>query len=439
MLKRKLYNELLKWKDKKDKKCLLVMGARQVGKSYLVEKFGKNEYESYIEINFYQDPELKEIFAGSLSASEIYKRISAFIPDAKLIPGKTLIFLDEIQRCSAARTAFKFLSQEMTYDVIGSGSLLGLSYGKDYDADDKEIESIPVGYEEQLTMYSLDFEEYLWANGYNDDTISVLKNYFEKQEKVPEELNKKFLSIVKEYIVVGGMPEVVSSFVKNHDFNVAHEIQKRIVVDYKNDITIHALPGEKSKISKCYESIPNQLARENKKFKYSNVEPRSTSRKYENSISWICDSNMANICYNVSEPKLSLKFNEKNNEFKMYINDTGLLMCMAGKDTKKALLSGKLTGNTKGAIYENFISETLIKNGYSLHYYKPNQDSEIEFLIEKNVEVIPIEVKAGNNTTVSLNRYIEKYKPTIAYKIIDGNVGLIDNKLTLPHYLAMFI
>jgi len=439
MLKRKAYDNLLEWKNRKDKKCLLIKGARQVGKSFLVESFGKNEYESYIEINFYREPHLKEIFNGELSAKEIYKKISAYKQNIKLIPHNTLIFLDEIQRCSAARTALKFLSEDMTYDVIASGSLLGLSYGQDYDADSQIIESIPVGYEEELTMYSLDFEEYLWANGYNKDTIEVLKGYCDSKEKIPTELNNKFLSIVREYMVVGGMPEVVWDFVNNHDFNKVHTIQSRIVSDYKDDIVTHAKNIEKVKIKKCYESIPSQLARENKKFKYSAIEDRATSRKYGYSVNWICDSNMANICYNVREPKLSLKFNEIQEEYKLYINDTGLLLCMAGIETKKALLQEKLVGSTKGGIYENFLAETLIKKGYSLHYYKPNQDSELEFVIEKNVEVIPIEVKAGNDATVSLNRFIEKYKPSIAYKFVNGNIGYIDNKLTLPHYLAMFI
>lgn len=439
MLKRKLYNDLLEWKNRKNKKCLLIKGARQVGKTYLVEHFGKNEYKSYIEINFYKEPILKEIFNGELSAEEIYKRISAFKENAILIPGNTLIFLDEIQRCSKARTALKFLSENMIYDIIASGSLLGLSYGQDYDSDSEEIESIPVGYEEILTMYSLDFEEYLWANGYNQDTINTLKNYYDKKEKISNDINNKFLSLVREYMVVGGMPEVVDDFIHKHDFNSVHKIQARIINDYKDDIVTHAKGTEKNKIIRCYESIPSQLAKENKKFKYSFVEPRSTSRKYGYSVNWICDSNLTNPCYNVSSPTLSLKFNEKINEFKLYINDTGLLLCMAGLNTKLALLQGKLLGNTKGGIYENFISETLIKKGYTLHYFKPNQDSEIEFIIERNGEVIPIEVKAGNSASVSLNRFIEKYHPSIAIKFIDGNIGFNDNKLSLPHYLAMFL
>lgn len=439
MLKRKLYDDLLKWKNKKEKKCLLIKGARQVGKTYLVEHFGKKEYKSYIEINFYKEPTLKNIFNGDLSAEEIYKKISAFKGDSKLIPGNTLIFLDEIQRCSKARTALKFLSENMMYDVIASGSLLGLSYGQDYDSDVEEIESIPVGYEEILTMYSLDFEEYLWANGYNQDTIDILNNYYEKKEKIPTDINNKFLSLAREYMVVGGMPEVVDDFIHKHDFNSVHEIQSRIINDYKDDIVTHAKGTEKNKIKRCYESIPSQLAKENKKFKYSLVEPRSTSRKYGYSVNWICDSNLANPCYNVSSPTLSLKFNEKIDEFKLYINDTGLLLCMAGLNTKLALLQGKLLGNTKGGIYENFISETLIKKGYTLHYFKPNQDSKIEFIIEKNGEILPIEVKAGNSASVSLNRFIEKFHPSIAIKFIDGNIGLVNNKLSLPHYLAMFL
>ena len=442
MLRRKVYSRLLEWKNSADcslgnKKCLVIKGARQVGKTYTIRAFGKAEYESYIEINFLRQPELKSIFDGSLSGEEIYKRMTASIPGIQLIPGETLVFLDEIQKCAAARTALKFLAEDGRYDVIASGSLLGLSYGRDEDVE--QVQSIPVGYEIPIMMYSLDFEEFLWANGYSEEAIKYLREYYDQRKAVPENIHQKYEMLVREFIVVGGMPEVVADFTEHKDFGRVQDIQSRLLSDYEDDIAQHAKGAEKAKVRRCYDSIPNQLARENKKFKYSEVEKKSTSKKYGDSIQWLADANMALLCRNVMLPQLPLRYNEKENEFKLYINDTGLLMSLFGFNTKLAALNNTLTGFAKGGIYENFVAESLVKNGYQLHYYKPDDENELEFVIEKQGEVLPIEVKAGNTATKSLNRYIEKYRPSVAYKIMNGNIGEIDGKLSIPHYMVMFL
>ena len=434
-----MYVKLQEWKKSKNKECLLIKGARQVGKTYLVREFGRTEYESFIEINFHMNSDLKVVFDGNRSAEEIYKRLTANLPGIKLIPGKTLIFLDEIQKCANARTALKFLAEDGKYDVIASGSLLGLAYGMDDDSEVEEVESVPVGYEKQMMMYSLDFEEFLWAYGYGKDTLEYLKSFFDSKEKIPTDVNQKFDNILKEYMVVGGMPEVVADFMENKDFGRVQEIQEKIIYSYADDISQHAKGAEKVKVRKCYDSIPRQLAREYKKFKYSEVERKATSRKFGDSVQWLCDANMVHICYNTSLPMLPLNAYEKENEFKLYLNDTGLLMALFGFATKQALLNDKLKGFAKGGIFENFVAETLIKNGYTLHFYKPNDDSELEFLIEKDGEVVPIEVKAGNTATKSLNLFIENFSPSIAFKLIGGNVGENDVKLSIPHYLTMFI
>lgn len=440
MLKRKMYRFLINWKTKKEKECLLIKGARQIGKTFIVEEFGNNEYESFIEINFLKTPRLKAIFDGDLTAEEIYKRMSAHLPGKRFTEGSTLIFLDEIQKCAAARTALKFLAEDDRYDVIASGSLLGLHYGQDADDEVKEVESIPVGFERQIVMYSMDFEEFLWAYGYEQDTIDYLRSFYEKKEKVPNDINEKFENILREYIVVGGMPEVVQKFVETKDFNEVQIVQEKILAAYDDDIANHAKGAEKTKIRDCYDSLPRQLARENKKFKFSEVEKKATSRKYGDSITWLKDSNLVHVCYNVYEPFIPLEANSKNDEFKLYINDSGLLLAKYGMQTKLAVLTNKIQGNAKGGIYENVISEMLIKRGYNLHYYKTqNSSMEIEFVIEKDGEVVPVEVKAGNSSTVSLNNYLNNFKPIVAYKLIDGNIGVTEQKLTLPHYMAMFI
>ena len=443
MLKRKIYDDLIEWKNirrnEKIRKCLLIKGARQVGKSFIVKEFGKREYSSFLCIDFFRNPELKYVFEGDLTSEEILKRITASVRDFRLVPGDTLIFLDEIQRCGNARTAIKFLAEDMRFDVISSGSLMGLTYGED---DDKEVEvpdSVPVGYESQITMYSLDFEEFLWAYGYNETAISVLRSYFEAGETVPESIHNKYESLFREYMVVGGMPEVVADFAVNKDFNRVERIQRDIIAEYRDDIAKHAKGKEKQYVRMCYDAVPKQLAKELKKFQYSSVEKGQTRRKYGGSVQWLKDSEIVNACYNIREPYLPLMANAKEDQFKLYINDPGLLCSMYGYETKLAILNDTIRGNARGGIYENIISECLIKRGYTLYYYKPDSEHEIEFLIEKDGEVIPVEVKAGNNPTPSLNSYIEDFSPSYAYKLIGGRNGTIGAKITLPHYFVMFI
>ncbi len=427
MLKRKAYSELLKWKqqrhDEQLQKCLLIKGARQVGKSFIVREFGEKEYKSFIDIDFFKQKQLKSIFEGELSSTEIYKRMTANIPGIKLIPGKTLIFLDEIQCCGNARTALKFLAEDMRFDVIASGSLLGLSYGQDDDKEVEEPASLPVGYESQITMYSLDFEEFLWAYGYETETINELKEYMGTEKQVPESIHNRFEELFREFMVVGGMPEVVMDFAEHKDFNRVMEIQQNIIALYQDDISKHAKGIEKRLVRMCYDAVPRQLAKELKKFQYSTVEKGQTSRKFGGSIKWLKDSCLVNSCSNISEPYIPLMGNEKPEQFKLYINDTGLLTCMYGFETKKAILNNTIKGNAKGGIYENIISECLVKRGYDLHYYKPDDNHELEFLIEKNGEVVPIEVKAGNTATVSLNNFIRDFSPSKAYKLIANRNG----------------
>lgn len=445
-LKRKIYDELIKWKLNKKKECLMIYGPRQVGKTTIVEQFGKSEYQSFIEINFIKSPNLKNIFKFSdnnpieLSSENILKRITAYIKDTKLIPNNTLIFIDEIQKCGEARTALKFLAEDDKYQIIASGSLLGLAYGQDDDKEVNKPDSIPVGFEKPLYMYSLDFEEFLWANGYFKDSINYIKELFESNEKVPLELNNKYEELFREYMVVGGMPEVLVSFIQKHDFNEVQEIQDKIIANYYTDISLHAKGIEKVKVKKCLDSIPRQLAKENKKFQFSKVESGKTSRDFSSSIQWLIDSGLVNISYNVNEPYIPLSGSEIENHFKLYFHDTGLLCSTYGFETKLALLNKTIKGNSKGGIYENVIGELLVKKGYKLRFKKNEQSSmEIEFLIEKDGEVLPIEVKASNGTTISLNEYIKKWNPSIGYKLIDGNLGVVDKKKSIPHYMIMFI
>lgn len=432
MLKRKIYDDLLNWKNTKSCECLLVKGARQIGKTFIIEKFGKDNYASYIYLNFFRNPEHKEIFEGALDAEQIYKRISLYVNDISFVEHNTLIFLDEIQDCPNARTALKFLAIDDRYDVIASGSLLGLHY--------KEIASIPVGYERTLEMYSLDFEEFLWAVGKSEKTLSVLREYFERKEKVDNGIHEQFMSLLREYMVVGGMPEVVNTFLKSNNYQDVYATQKKIMESYREDIRHYASTQLRQKISDCYNSIPRQLAKEYTKFKYKVVSKDGNARRYENCLNWLVDAGMIKMCINVSTPQFPLIAYEKPDQFKVYVTDIGLLTSLYGYETQVALLKDTLTGPAKGGIYENLVFDMLLKRGFSLNYFKNDKNTqEIEFVYVKDGSVIPIEVKSKNGATVSLNNFITEYNPPYAYKLISGNLGVSENKITLPLYMAMFI
>ena len=432
MLKRKLYNNLIKWKESKDHTCLLLKGARQVGKTFLVREFGKTEYKGFYEINFYENENLKAIFDGSLDPNDIYNKMSIYINDFKIINNNTLIFLDEIQFCPKARTALKFLAMDKRCDIIASGSMLGLHY--------KEIQSIPVGYEQHLEMYSLDFEEFLWGLGVTDNAISILKDYFNDNKRVEDSINNKYLEYINDYLVIGGMPEVVSKFIVNKNYQEAHEIQKKIIQSYRDDILKYADNSEKNKVLKCFDSITTQLSKENTKFQYKKIEPYGTNKKYANSIEWLIDAGIVTKCYNVSNPELPLKAFFQIESFKLYMNDIGLLTSMYGLQTQLMLKKNAIKNTGKGGLFENLVFDILNKSRKHLYYYKNASNSqEIEFLYEKDCSVIPVEVKSKNGKTISLNNFIDNYKPKIAYKIIYGNVGLDGSKKTIPYYMLMFI
>jgi len=430
-MKRKIINTFLEWKNGKENECLLVRGARQIGKTYAIELFGKEYYKSLVTINFFEKPELKNIFDGELSGSEIMKKISLNFPNFNFIENETLLFLDEIQECPQARTALKFLAQDKRFDCIASGSMLGISY--------KEISSVPVGYERQIEMFSLDFEEFLWAKGISAESINDIKKYYDEKKYIPADMNDTMMKYLREYCVIGGMPEVVKCFVETQNFAEVHKVQQKILDSYLDDIAKYASTSERPKARNCYLSIPKQLAKENKKFQFSVVDKNGSARKYENALEWLRDAGLIKFCTNVSLPKFPIKAYTKDDWYKIYCTDIGILTAMYGFEMKKAIIENSLVGAAKGGIYENLIADMLLKKKITLNYYKPESNSqEIEFLLVKETDIIPVEVKSGNNATISLNKFVEEFKPEYGIKLISGNVGVVDKKITLPLYMAMF-
>ncbi len=431
MIDRKIYSQLLEWKNKKDKMCLMVKGARQVGKTFIIDKFCKENYKNYIYLNFYEDARNNAIFDESLNANYIINQIKMRMPNANIVPNETIIFLDEIQECPNAITALKFLSMDKKYDFIASGSLLGINY--------KEIKSYPVGYVEYLEMNSLDFEEFCWANGVKQDSIEILKDCFENKKTVPLAIHEKMMELFKEFIVVGGMPRVVSTYIETHDFNQVIKIQKEIIESYKMDISKYAKDNERAKIHACFLSIPKQLAKDYKKFRFNLVEKDGRANKFQGSLEWLYDAGIINFCYNVSTPEIPLEGNSKLDCFKVYMRDTGLLMAMLEDNYTVEIMDGNL-GIYKGAIYENIIADIFTKLERKLYYFEYNSTLEIDFIINYKKQVTAIEVKSADNTkSKSLNSIINNWGVKEGIKLSSKNVGTNGKITTYPLYMAMFL
>lgn len=425
-------DKLIDWKNNHEKECLMVLGARQVGKTFIIREFAKN-YDSFFELNFLSNEDYKKIFDGNLDYETIIKNITIRIPDNDIIPGKTLIFLDEIQACPNAITALKFLAENNNIDCIASGSMLGMAY--------KRATSFPVGYVDRIYMDSLDFEEFCWANGMSEQAIAYLKEDFINKKSVSESTHERMLELFKEYIIVGGMPKVVSSFVENHHFGLVLKEQRKILNDYRDDIVKYADNTESPKIRACFDSIPAQLAQENKKFKYGLVEKKGTISKYFGSLEWLNDAGIINFCYNLRNPEAPLEGNKNLECFKVYMRDTGLLMAMLDDGSQLEILNGNL-GIYKGAIYENVISDILHKLGKNLYYFEYNSTLEIDFFIRYNNIVTAVEVKSADNTkSKSLTSVISNWGVEQGIKLSSKNLGINkDGKiLSLPIYMVMFL
>ena len=432
MLKRKIVSELIDWKNNHKNKCLLVIGARQIGKTFIIREFAKENYDYFYEINFLENEKQKEIFKDDLSVDNIIKEISLRIPTFKVDDGKTLLFLDEIQECPQAITALKFLAQDKRFDCIASGSMLGMAY--------KRTSSFPVGYIDRIYMNSLDFEEFLWAKGVTDETINYIKEFYDNKKQVNMFAHNGMLELFREYIVLGGMPEVINEFLASNNFNVALNIQKEILDGYRDDIIKYAPEDEKVKIRACFDSIPVQLAKDNKKFRYNLVQKKADKSKLFNSLEWLYDAGIINFCYNLRNPEAPFEGNKIIDSFKVYMKDTGLLMAMMDEGSQLEIMNGHL-GIYKGAIYENIIADVFTKSGKKLYYFEKNSTLEVDFFIRYNNEVTAVEVKSADNTkSKSLNSIMNNYGVKQGIKLSTKNIGYDSNGiLSLPLYMSMFL
>lgn len=436
MLKRKIYRVLSDWKANPERKPIVIKGVRQCGKTYAVQEFAKANYEHVLYINFLEDKQAKQVFAESLNAQHIITSLSALYgSEVPLVPHKTCIIFDEIQQCPDARAALKFLSIDGRYDILCTGSLLGVS------GYVSEVPSIPVGYEQIVDMYPMDFEEWLWANGINEDVMEVLRESLVHETAVPMAIHNRMRGLMLQYVVLGGMPEVVADFVEHKDFARCLEIQRRIVNDYYDDVVKYAPQEDKALIKECFQSIPRQLSKENKKFQYSLVRKRGTSSMFSGSLQWLEDAGMIRRCYNMEITELPLEGNAIQDQFKVYMADTGLFVSMLEPGTQFDILQGNLLGY-KGAIFENVVADIFGKMGRKLYYFRKESGLELDFVIRYKGQCTPVEVKAVTGNAKSLKTILqhpEKYHVEQALKLGDYNVGRMDKTLTLPMYMGFML
>ena len=436
MLKRKIEQKLSDWKGIENRKPLIIKGCRQCGKTFSVLDFAKKNYKNVVYLNFYENPDYASVFAGSLEVDTIVMMLSALLGrEAVFESGSTVLILDEIQECPEARTALKFFRMDGRYDVIGTGSLLGVKgYGK-------EPKSVPVGSETVIDMYPLDFEEFLWANGIAEPVIEMLKKCLEDETPVPEALHSRMRQLLLQYAVVGGMPDAVQTFVDTKQMDEVLQIQRDIVRSYEDDMVKYAEKKDKSRIRECFQSIPKQLSKENKKFQYSVVKKGSTASKYAGSLQWIEDAGIIVRCYNLSITELPLDGNALEDVFKVYMSDCGLFVSMLEDGTQFDILRGNLYGY-KGAIFENLIADIFGKMGRKLYYFHKDSGLEVDFVIRYKGQCTLVEVKAATGNTKSTKtilRHPEKYHVNHAIKLGDSNVGRTGQLLTLPLYMAFLL
>lgn len=432
-LKRKIDNYLIEWKNSKDKMPLIVSGARQIGKTDAIRNLGKS-YKNFIEINFILQETYSDIFDDGYMVDTILKKLTMHDPTLIFEENNTLIFFDEIQKCPNAATSLKFFREDKRYDVICSGSLMGINY--------QEIESNSVGNKIDYKMYSMDFEEFLWAKGYKEEQIEELYQNMKQLKPLSNTEFNVMTENFKDYMVLGGMPAIVSKFIENKNFSGTLDMQKQILKDYEEDITKYAGSLDQGKILNVYRMIPVYLGKENKKFQISKVKKYAKSRDYIGVIDWLKNAGIINICYSLNALELPLKGNYNPLNYKLYFGDPGLLIGSLDEESQKDLRDNKNFNTYKGAIYENIIGDMLVKEGYDLYYYTNDSKTiEIDFFIRDTNSLIPIEVKASNNSTTSLNKILEGNYNEIKYgiKLCNKNIGFNGKFYTFPYFLTFLL
>ena len=434
-LKRKIDIFLEEWKQDIHRKPLIVKGPRQIGKTESIRNFGTKHYAYVVEINFVEEPKYKQIIEDGYRTADLIRNISRMDPSKRFVEGETLIFFDELQEFPEIATALKFFEQDGRFDVICSGSLLGIHYSR--------IESNSVGYKTDYDMFSLDFEEFLWAKGYDTPFVDDMLAHMKKLQPFNETELSVCNSLFLDFCILGGMPAVVREYIERDSFEGSLTTQRQLLSDYEEDVRKYAQGMDQTRILNVFRQIPIQLAKDNRKFQISKVASGARFKDYRGCIEWLSDTGIVNVCYCMNYPELPLKGNFDEKKYKIYFADSGLLVAMFDEEAQEDLRANRNLGVYKGALYENVVGEALVKSGYGLYYYK-REDSTLEedFFVRTARDLIPVEVKATNGRAKSLRTLIESDKyEDIHYgiKLINGNVGYADQIYTFPYFCAFLL
>ena len=431
-LHRKVNDFLMRWKQNPERMPLIIKGARQIGKTSSIKYFAES-YKHFVEINFITEPQYLKIFSSGYSPENVIKEISLINPEFEFVPNETLIFFDEMQACPDCATCLKFFKIDGRYDVICSGSLLGINY--------EEITSVSVGFKEDYQMNSMDFEEFLWAKGYSQNQIESIYTHIKNTEPFSENEFDVWMNCFKDYMITGGMPHVVNKFIEQNNFSGILQDQIQILKAYEEDILKYAKGLDKAKIKNVYTHIPAFLAKENKRYQITKIAPGARNREYIGTIDWLKDAGIINVCYNLAQPELPLRGNYNPTEYKIYYHDTGILIAALDDEAQADLRQNKNFNTYKGAIFENIVGDMLVKQGYELFYYKNEKSTvEMDFFIRDAESLVPIEVKAIDSATASLKNLIEKY-PDIHYgiKLCAKNIGFNGKFYTFPYFCTFLL
>lgn len=444
MFKRKIMAEFEAWKNSSGrKKALVVKGLRQIGKTYSVREFAKANYENIVYVNFKENESAKKIFDADLNVNRIIIDLSALIPGIHFVEGKTVIIFDEIQECANARSSIKPFCEDERFDIIATGSLLGI---KGYNK--KKSKGVPTGFERIVYMKPMDFEEFLWAKGIGEDVIQYLRDCYKNKTPVSDATHQAMLRYFKEYICVGGLPYIVDQFISTNDMNVVWQEQHDIIEEYKDDFGKHLDENENeeidlallARINRVFESIPAQLAKENKKFVFSALEKKARTENYLPAIQWLCDFGIITLCHNLNNITDPLEGNKIDNIFKIYMQDSGLFISMLDRDCASKILLGEL-GCYKGAIFENIIADSFSKQDRKLYYFHKDSGLEIDFVSKVNNDISLIEVKATTGNTKSAKTVLKnsQYDVNVCYKLSENNIGIAENIITIPYYMTFLL
>ena len=444
MFKRKIMAEFEAWKNSSGrKKALVVKGLRQIGKTYSVREFAKANYENIVYVNFKENESAKKIFDADLNVNRIIIDLSALIPGIHFVEGKTVIIFDEIQECANARSSIKPFCEDGRFDIIATGSLLGI---KGYNK--KKSKGVPTGFERIIYMKPMDFEEFLWAKGIGEDVIQYLRDCYKNKTPVSDATHQAMLRYFKEYICVGGLPYIVDQFISTNDMNVVWQEQHDIIEEYKDDFGKHLDENENeeidlallARINRVFESIPAQLAKENKKFVFSALEKKARTENYLPAIQWLCDFGIITLCHNLNNITDPLEGNKIDNIFKIYMQDSGLFISMLDRDCASKILLGEL-GCYKGAIFENIIADSFSKQDRKLYYFHKDSGLEIDFVSKVNNDISLIEVKATTGNTKSAKTVLKnsQYDVNVCYKLSENNIGIAENIITIPYYMTFLL